>query len=46
MLNVYIGSDEENFIIQETGSDGKIENSNIGKINKSINAMDCTCSTH
>lgn len=46
VLNVYIGSDEENFIIQETRNDGNSENSNIRRVIKSINAMDFTCSTH
>jgi len=46
MLNVYIGSDEENFIIQEIRNDRNSENSNISRTIKSRNAMDFTCSTH
>ena len=46
VLNVYVVSDEENFITQGTRSDRNIENSNISRMIKSRNAMYFTCSTH
>jgi hypothetical protein len=46
VLNVYIGSDVDDFTIKQKRSDRNMKTSKSRRMIKYINAMDFTCSTH